>query len=175
MPRPRKVKIRQKPVKRPIPLRTRALNIAVKEVGVHEIGFQNRGKRVDEYQRADSLPGVGYAWCMSLVQWCYKEAGTPLPTLTASVGQFLAWARRAGWVVAAPHRGDLVCFNFDADNWPDHVGFVLWPAGPMVRTLEGNTSPGNAGSQADGGGVYRRWRSKRRCVFVRVMVPMKGL
>jgi hypothetical protein len=151
-----------------VPLRIRALNIARREVGTHEVGFHNRGKRVDQYQRADSLPGVGYAWCMAFVQWCYREAGRPLPNLTASVGNFLSWARGVGWVVQKPARGDLVCFNFDADNWPDHVGFVLWRAPAFtVRTLEGNTSPGTAGSQADGGGVYPRWRSRRRCAFVR--------
>lgn len=151
------------------PARIRALNIARREVGVHEVGFHNRGKRVDEYERADNLPGVGYAWCMAFVQWSYRRAGHPLPNMTASVGTFLSWARGIGWVVQRPARGDLVCFNFDSDEWPDHVGFVLWRIpGGFIRTLEGNTSPSAAGSQADGGGVYRRVRSTRRCAFVRV-------
>lgn len=143
--------------------------MAAREVGTHEVGFHNRGKRVDEYQRADNLPGVGYSWCMSFVQWCYKMVYHPLPDLTASVGNFLGYARKVGWVTSRPLRGDLVCFNFDADNWPDHVGFVarVLPLG-LIRTIEGNTSPGTGGSQADGGGVYRRLRSRRRCVFVRV-------
>jgi len=152
-----------------VPARIRALNVARREVGTHEVGFHNRGKRVDEYQRADALPGVGYAWCMAFVQWCYRNAGHPLPDLTASVGNFLSYARKVGWVTSQPQRGDLVCFNFDADNWPDHVGLVLYRLpGGMIRTVEGNTSPGTGGSQADGGGVYRRFRSRRRCAFVRV-------
>jgi hypothetical protein len=156
-------------MRKPVPARLRALDVAIKEVGVHEVGFHNRGKRVDEYQRADNLPGVGYSWCMSFVQWCYREAGRPLPTLTASVGFFLSWARSAGLVVTTPKRGDLVCFNFDSDTWPDHVGFVRWRIrGGWIATLEGNTSPGTGGSQADGGGVYRRFRRTSRCVFVRV-------
>lgn len=149
--------------------RWKAASIAETQIGTHEIGFQNRGKKVDAYQRADNLPGVGYAWCMSFVQWCFREAGRPLPNLTASVGFFSSWARKAGWLVYSPLRGDIVCFNFDRDNWPDHVGIVTRrPILGFVRTVEGNTSPDNRGSQADGGGVYRKTRRVNRCVFVRV-------
>lgn len=155
-------------------LRMKALSFAWGERGVKEVGFTNRGKRVDQYQRADNLPGVGYAWCMAFVQWCYKMAGRPLPTLTPSVGFFVDWARRAGFVVTSPRRGDIVCFNFDADNWPDHVGFVLKVPRfmPWIQTIEGNTSPDSRGSQADGGqvAVKRRFKSKR---FIYVRVPGK--
>ena len=145
------------------------LAIALREVGTHEVGFHNLGRRVEQYQRADSLPGVGYAWCMSFVQWCYREAGHPLPDLTASVGNFLGYARHVGWVIQRPARDDLVCFNFDADNWPDHVGFVRWRIpGGLIATVEGNTSPDASGSQADGGSVARKIRRARRCAFVRV-------
>lgn len=146
------------------------MEIAYGERGVHEIGYTNRGKKVSEYQRADNLPGVGYAWCMAFVQWCYKQAGRPLPNLTPSVGFFLSYARAIGWVVQKPQKGDLVCFNFDANNWPDHVGFVLSASVPgFIRTIEGNTSPDAGGSQADGGGVYARWRRKsKRNAYVRV-------
>jgi hypothetical protein len=148
--------------------RERALEIALGEVGIHEIGFHNRGRRVDQYERADDLPGVGYSWCMSFVQWCYRQAGHRLPTLSPSVGIVLNWARMAGLVTTGPRRGDLVCFNFDADSWPDHVGFVIHNYPLYIRTVEGNTSPGTGGSQADGGGVYRRTRRKSRCIFIRV-------
>jgi cell wall-associated NlpC family hydrolase len=155
--------------KRRKPARLRALDWAWTERGTHEVGFHNRGRKVDEYQRADDLPGVGYSWCMSFVQWCFRAAGRPLPHLTASVGFFLGWARKAGWVVQKPARGDLVCFNFDADNWPDHVGFVVHVYPLFILTVEGNTSPGQRGSQADGGGVYSRYRRKSsRYAYVRV-------
>jgi len=147
----------------------RALDIAWQERGVHEVGFNNRGKRVEQYQRADGLPGTGYSWCMSFVQWCYLKANHPLPNLTASVGLFLNYARKVGWVVQKPARGDLICFNFDADNWPDHVGFVVRVMPLSILTVEGNTSPSAKGSQSDGGGVYTRVRRKSsRNAYVRV-------
>jgi hypothetical protein len=151
--------------------RERALRVALWEAkrGVHEEGFSNRGKYVDRYQDADDLPGRGYPWCMAFVQWCYQQAGHPLRYRTASVGLFQSWARRIGWVVQKPQRGDIVCFNFDADNWADHVGLVTRALpGGWIRTVEGNTSAGTGGSQADGGGVHRRLRRTSRCAFVRV-------
>ncbi len=43
------------------------IQTALAEVGVREIGNTNRGRRVDEYQKADLLPGVGYPWCASFL------------------------------------------------------------------------------------------------------------
>jgi hypothetical protein len=155
-----------------ITYRELALQYALKEAarGVHEIGTSNRGERVDQYQDADGLAGRGYPWCMSFVQWCFKQAGQPLGDLTASVGFFVAWARKVGYIVTKPQRADVVCFNFDSDNWADHVGFVVrvLPGFVQIQTVEGNTSGTDAGSQDDGGAVARKLRRTSRCVFVRV-------
>jgi len=148
--------------------RETALRIALTQVGVKEQpANSNRGPRVDVYQDADDLPGRGYAWCMSFVQWCYREAEKTLPRRTPSVGFFLGWARDAGWVVPTPKRGDIVCYQFDADNWPDHVGIVsaVLPGG-FIRAVEGNTAHGN---DANGGAVMVRTRRTSRCAFVRVV------
>lgn len=163
--------------------RIRALEIARGEIGVQERGGPNRGPRVDQYQEADSLPGVGYAWCAAFVQWCFKQAGRQLENGTASVGFLLSWAREKGWVVSRPFKGDLVCFQFTSDNWPDHVGFVerVLGLGPVLtlQTIEGNTSPTDAGSQDEGDGVYRKRRVVRasRVAFIRVpgAVDLYGL
>ena len=97
----------------------------------------------------------------------------------ASVGNFEAWAEQSSeaMLVRRPFAGDLVCYRWDKDDWPDHVGIVeKVEALPrplkgrpwyFVRTIEGNTSPGIFGSQANGGGVYRRRRWAARCKFVR--------
>ena len=70
-------------------------------------------------------------------------------------------AARAGQLVspmtqAAP--GDLVCFDWDGDGLADHVGIVEANYGGWLQTIEGNTSSGAAGSQSNGGGVWRRTR-----------------
>lgn len=165
--------------KQPLPIRLKALQAGVAELGEkeHPAG-SNWSPRIREYLSAAGLnyptpPGV--PWCMAFVCWCYKHAGHALPYPTASVGNFLAWATKAGDVVQRPFRGDIVCYRFDADTWPDHVGqvervlAVRWRnkvfAG-YVRTIEGNTSAGN---DANGGQVQRRWRWHSRCSYVRIL------
>ncbi len=46
----------------------------------------------------------------------------------------------------------------DPDNTLGHIGFVREWEGVKGKTVEGNTSSGVAGNQADGGGVYLRER-----------------
>jgi hypothetical protein len=52
----------------------------------------------------------------------------------------------------------LVVFNFDADSAPEHIGILTKFREKDCRTVEGNTSSGVRGSQADGDGVFRRVR-----------------
>lgn len=152
-------------------VREAALRKAIGELGVHEEpSGSNSGPRVRQYQAATSLGGTGWPWCMAFVCWCYKQAGHKLPYPTASVGYFVDWARTSGVSVTRPFRGDIVCYRFDADNWPDHTGIVervLAIRGKVfwVRTIEGNTS---LTSNDNGGKVMRRTRWHRRCSYVRI-------
>ena len=61
-----------------------------------------------------------------------------------------------------PHKalpGDIVFFDWEGKGIADHVGIVESVAADHLNTIEGNTSPeGVAGSQQNGGGVYRRKR-----------------
>lgn len=158
--------------------RLRALDILKKEVGVHEEGSNNLGKRVREYQRADTLPGEGYAWCQSLQNWAWvKATGKLLANGTASVGFFVAHARARGWIVSRPFRGDHVAFHFNSDSWPDHVGMIEKVLGlgrwMYLQTIEGNTGPFGAVSDPGTGrdGVYRKRRFVRRDKVIFVRVP----
>jgi hypothetical protein len=156
-------------------IRERALRIAIGQIGVVEKGGNNWGPQVALYLRATGITFPA-AWCMAFVHWCYGQAGKTLGG-GASVGNFLTWARQNGIIVARPLRGDLGCWELSGDSWPDHVFFVerVLKLGPVwtLRTIEGNTSSGQAGSQDDGGGVYRRTRLVRNssvlgAIFVRV-------
>src|SRR3990167_6032936 len=130
--------------------REKALRIAIGELGVkeHPAG-SNSGPRVREYQASTSLGGTGWPWCMAFVCWAYKQAGHPLPYSSASVGQFLNWAGGVGDIVTRPFRGGPGCYRWDADNWPDHIGFgervlaLRWKGKAFVgwvSVIEGNTS-----------------------------------
>lgn len=117
-------------------------------------------------------------WCAAFVCWCFERAGRKLTfPKRASVGFFENWAKEHGYLVKRPFRGDLVCYRFDSDDWPDHIGFVervlavRWLNGKFVgyvRTIEGNTAYGN---DANGGKVMRRWRWIQRAKFVRIPGP----
>lgn len=119
---------------------------------------------------------TGYPWCAAFVCGVIREkTGLIVPEpRRAAVGFFEAWARRIGRIVERPFRGDIVTYRFDSDDWPDHIGFVdrvlavRWLGGKFVgtiRTIEGNTSAGN---DANGGQVQVRYRSARRCKFIRL-------
>ena len=98
----------------------------------------------------------GQPWCMSFVQWCFAQAGRPLPYKTGSCSALLNWYRRnrPERIAAEPQAGDIIIYNFG------HTGIVESAGSGTVTAIEGNTSPGDAGSQDNGGGVFRRTRSK---------------
>jgi len=161
-----------------ISYRELALRWALREAkrGVREKGGNNRGPDVEKYQRATWLSGTGWPWCMAFVVWCFRQAGYDIRR-TAGVEDFDTWARSEGTQVDRPLRGDVVLFDLDGDGkYDDHTGFVVrclsiriagsW----LLRTVEGNTSSGEAGSQSDGDGVFVRTRlvRKSRVHFVRL-------
>ena len=105
----------------------------------------------------------GVPFCAMFASWCLTddEGNSVIPGGDFAYGPYgINAARAAGQLVdpssAAP--GDLICFDWDGDGVADHVGLVEANYGAWVQTIEGNTSSGAAGSQSNGGGVYRRSR-----------------
>ena len=163
------------------PVRVKALAKSKLYVGVkeHPAG-SNRGPHIDRWCHwANGL--YGYPWCSAFVCGMVREvSGLILPEpRRASVGFLEGWAKAHGELLkpgTQPRPGDLVCYRFDDDNWPDHIGFVdqvlhaEWGGSTgyfigSLRTIEGNTS---AGDDANGGQVQVRYRSDVRCRFVRL-------
>jgi hypothetical protein len=71
--------------------------------------------------------------------------------------------------LAAALPGDWAYLKFPglSSDFCDHVEVFVSDAGEYIRTIGGNTSPeGAAGSQANGGGVFRRTRRKSLVVAV---------
>jgi len=93
---------------------------------------------------------------MMFVQWCYDQAGLPLSCKTASCSALLRWytQNHPECIVSTPRPGDVVIYNFG------HTGILESANSKMITVIEGNTSPGNSGSQSNGGGVFRRTRKK---------------
>lgn len=127
----------------------RLLRVARGEIGTTE---QPPGSNVTRYGKAIGCDGQ--PWCMAFVQWCFSEAGMALPYRTASCSALLDWYRknRPACVTEVPAPGDVAIYTFG------HTGIVESVGAGSVTAIEGNTSPGRAGSQDNGGGVYRRTR-----------------
>lgn len=111
----------------------------------------------------------GQPWCAMFVSYCFNLAGAlDLIKMTgrkgfASCNEGVKAFAKAGMLVpiGKAQAGDIVFFNFDADvHTAEHVGFVYANDGKNLITFEGNTSPEKliTGSQANGGGCYKRKR-----------------
>ena len=127
-----------------------ALDAARGELGNTESPAGSNRTKYGRWMGLDGQP-----WCMSFVQWCYAQAGHPLPFRTGSCSALLNWykANHPECVVTTPQPGDVIIYNFG------HAGIVESVSGGKITAIEGNTSPGDSGSQDNGGGVFRRTRS----------------
>jgi len=130
-------------------------------------------------------------WCQSAVCFWVQQADKEssdiqlrVPPRMGSVNEFEKWAtdpkngcltfmwKRANSVYI-PQRGDIVTFHFKSGS---HIGVVdsvpyskPTTGETYIKTIEGNTSSGNVGSQRDGDGVFERERSRTICgLFVRL-------
>ena len=107
---------------------------------------------------------TGYAWCGGFQVAAYKQAGVDLMLCcwwfyTPYIKTF---AQKIGaWKTGGGEYGDNVLFDWTLDGVIDHVG-ASWPDPNVAsyRSVEGNTSPGTAGSQSNGGGAWVRYRTK---------------
>lgn len=111
----------------------------------------------------------GYAWCMTFLNAIAKRTGLDLPAGVAATAYTPSAAgnfKRAGRWTLTPEVGAWVFFDFpDTVNRIQHVGVVeaIHPDG-TITTIEGNTSFDSRGSQANGGAVARRRRTRASVV-----------
>ena len=154
------------------PCRVRATEHAAFYLGEREEPpGSNRGKNIDRWCLwANGV--LGEPWCAAFVCGMVREAcGLIVPTPgRASVERLEQWAAATGELLTGktrPRRGDLILYDWNADDWYDHIGFVervlaiRWLGGRFVgrvRTIEGNTDDA----------VRRRWRTCDRVKFVRL-------
>lgn len=170
-------------------LRTELAAIARSQVGVMEEGGNNRGVKVEEYQRATWLKPGPWAWCMAFVDWCilalvtrhpnWQNYDFDRPRTASALGDHdvTFWARQEGLKVLGPQapieEGDIAVYAWG------HVGIVTqpplaFPSGytpvPDVFTaVEGNTGPGGNTRDTERDGVYLRTRNRSNVLhFIRL-------
>lgn len=130
------------------------IRIASAELGTKESPAGSNRTKYGAFYGAD-----GYPWCAMFLWWVFEKAGGAPWLKTAYTPTLADWFQGQGRWRKTPRRGALVFFDFpDSESRIQHVGIVTDP-GPPVKTIEGNTSSGDGGSQDNGGGVFRRVRS----------------
>ena len=143
---------------------TKVLELAREDLGYTEKPpGSNRTKYWDSYDPKMQ----GQPWCVSC-QWdWFNRAGERMAFFgggkTASCSTLLRWYREQGLTVPAKEAqtGDIVMLNFSDGISPDHCGLVVGREGNAVKTIEGNTTPGEEGTpqeQANGGCVALKTR-----------------
>ena len=154
----------------------RLVEIATREVGVHESGGNNRGPRISEYQSATWLKPAPWPWCAAFICWIVREwlkdaAAQAALSLsgpraieawrprTAGAYDFERWAKDKGLPVLGrktkAKAGDLIIFDFS------HIGIVIKDqlGANTIETVEGNTNGSGQRDSNSGDGVWRKRRS----------------
>ena len=136
----------------PIPASVfRAIDIAIRELGVHEATGKNDGIPAKRYMRGDEL-----AWCAGFVLFCNEESDDQDVTPTdwayyaqRSVKTMMKHFQDNGAFISAkmhgftPMRNDIIFFGHTASDVGvvgSHVGLVEFVKDGWVHTIEGNTS-----------------------------------
>ena len=132
------------------------------ELKVRETGGNNRGHWVGIFLASVGLD-EGYSWCAATLVFASMVAGAPRPKRLdynpAAVLGWRQWAKDLGKMVDSPQRGDIAMKRTTATS--GHIAVVVRTVGLWVYSIEGNTGPGEEGSQSDGGGLYRRVRLRK--------------
>ncbi|GAA1184447.1 hypothetical protein F4556_000786 [Kitasatospora gansuensis] len=137
---------------------------AMIEAAAADLGYQ-------EGSGNDSKHGAWYGlnhnpWCdMAVSYWADRSGNAEAVGRFAYCPDHVEFFRDRGhWVDAedGARRGDIVFYDWDEDGVADHVGLVVEDSAPgdHLATIEGNTSPGDGGSQSNGDGCYRRSRPR---------------
>lgn len=115
----------------------------------------------------------GVPWCVQAQAYWFNKAREFEAFMggkkTASCSQLLAWHKANGNVVDKSdiRVGDLLILNFSGTQETQHIGLVTEALKDgYYHTVEGNTSPGEEGSQNAGGCVALKTRSVKQVVAV---------
>lgn len=150
--------------------RERVIEVARGELGVTEYPpGSNRVKYWDDYDKS----WQGQPWCCSGLWWVFQHAGERQAfyggAKTASCGKLRTWYKAQGQTVdkTKGEAGDLCLMNFHGGLIPEHAGLIIERRSyGWYQTIEFNTSPGEEGSQDNGGCVALKLRHISQIVEV---------
>lgn len=158
---------------------SKVLEVARGELGVTELPKGSNRVKYNTAYYGREVSGEDFPWCVVLQWWIFNEAGERMAFFgggkTASCRTLLRWYREQGLTVDKKdiQIGDILIQNFSGKKRngeldTEHCGLVV-NKGPLAGTwycIEGNTSPGEEGSQDNGGCVALKLRSVKNVVDV---------
>ena len=153
------------------------VDIATSQVGVREIGGNNKGTDIVKYQQATWLAPNAWPWCAAFICWIIRE-WVKLPDVkeymkltddkiktwrprTAGAFDFAnTWAKQNNYKLldekSLAKAGDLVVFDFS------HIGIVIKDQVKIadhIQTVEGNTNGKGERDSVAGDGVWLKERN----------------
>lgn len=129
----------------------------VVSIAAGQVGYKEGRNNSNKYGAAYGMNNV--SWCQIFIWWCFKQAGMDWYKTASCTACYKHYASRSVSRDAL-RKGDIVYFDWDGSGDCDHVGIVESVGSSRITTIEGNTSSGNSGSQSNGDGVYRRYRTR---------------
>lgn len=149
--------------------------IARSQIGVKEVGGNNRGAKIREYQASTNLKPAAWPWCAaftgwvieqwlkdeSVVKWLNLKNTTPAkwrPRTAAAFG-YIQWAKSRPETTqilspkAKPQVGDFAVFDFS------HIGVIVGVNKDGFQCVEGNTNGRGDRDSTSGDGVWLKTRT----------------
>ena len=162
--------------------RATAVRWALSKVGLTERpAGSNQGPGITQWQEEAGYPGGGVSWCQCFADQVAKQGSNgrikPIWFGGYTVG-VVNQATRGEHGLKRIHLGearpgDWIYLSFgESSDFCDHVEVFLSDNGDSVNTIGGNTSASD-GSQSNGGGVFKKTRSKGLIVAT-VHVPFNS-
>jgi hypothetical protein len=150
--------------------------LALSQVGVKEVGGNNCGAKVREYQSATNLKPAPWPWCAAFTGWLIQQwlkdkesvKWLNLKTIppeqwrpkTAAAFGYIEWAKNRPATTkilssrSKPQAGDFAIFDFS------HIGIVTKVlADGRFQCVEGNTNGRGTRDSTSGDGVWLKTRT----------------
>lgn len=128
------------------------IDIARKELGVHEIPGPESNARIDQYLATTGLSDDSTPWCSAFINWVMKKAGIK-GTNDARAISWSKWGHEVEYEDAEP--GDVVVLEWDSGS--HHVAMFEGQDENRVHCIGGNQSDA----------VNERWYSKDDVINIR--------
>lgn len=126
----------------PPDVRYEIIDLAITQVGVHELTGNNDGVEVQMYQAATGNV-KGDQWCASFVAWCYKQSGLNHTGNAYSPSWFTTATtiyKPSANIIGSPQPGDVFGVWVTSKKRVGHVGLIERWGNDFVSTIEGNYS-----------------------------------